>query len=49
MAGRKQAELNEVIVNARRMKNLLQMSLKCKCMTLEECGRLMARRGATKS
>jgi MerR family transcriptional regulator, redox-sensitive transcriptional activator SoxR len=45
MAGRKQAELDEVIVNARRMKNLLHMSLRCKCMTLEECGRLLVRRG----
>jgi MerR family redox-sensitive transcriptional activator SoxR len=49
MAGRKQQELDEVIANARRMKNLLHMSLKCKCVTLDECGRWLARRGAATS
>jgi MerR family redox-sensitive transcriptional activator SoxR len=48
MARRKQGELDEVIANARRMKNLLQAASKCKCLSLEECGRRLARRGAAK-
>jgi len=49
MARRKQGELDEVIANAHRMKNLLQVALKCKCLSLEECGRRLARRGAATS
>ncbi len=41
MAHRKQAELDTVIANARRMKSLLRSALRCECLTLEECGRLL--------
>jgi MerR family transcriptional regulator, redox-sensitive transcriptional activator SoxR len=43
MARRKQAELDQTIANARRMKNVLEMTLTCRCMTLDECGRRLTR------
>ena len=39
LARRKQEELDRVIEDARRMKNLLRLVARCKCLTLEECGR----------
>ena len=39
LAKRKQKELEQVIADAHRMEALLQLVLKCKCLTLEECGR----------
>ncbi len=41
IAHHKQAELDIVIANARRMKSLLRSALRCECMTLEECGRFL--------
>jgi MerR family redox-sensitive transcriptional activator SoxR len=49
MARRKRGELDEIIANAHAMRNLVQASLKCKCLTLEECGRQLTRRAAPKS
>jgi MerR family redox-sensitive transcriptional activator SoxR len=49
MAQRKQEELDRVIANARRMKKLLRLATKCKCVTLEECGRLLERGSAQAS
>ena len=43
MARRKQRELNGAIADAHRMKSLLRAALKCRCMTLDECGRRFAR------
>lgn len=43
LAMRKQKELDQVIADAHRMKALLQLVLKCKCLTLEECGRRLGR------
>jgi MerR family redox-sensitive transcriptional activator SoxR len=39
MAKRKQQELDGVVANAQRMKSLLRLVLRCKCVTFEECGR----------
>lgn len=39
MARRKEEELDRIIANARQMKTLLRLILKCECVTLEECGR----------
>jgi MerR family transcriptional regulator, redox-sensitive transcriptional activator SoxR len=39
LARRKQAELDATIANARRMKRLLEVALKCRCLNLDECGR----------
>src|SRR5262249_29941929 len=39
MAKRKEKELDQAIADARRMKNLLRWTLRCECVTLEECGR----------
>jgi DNA-binding transcriptional MerR regulator len=47
LATRKQAELDRIILSARRMKALLARTVRCKCVTLEECGRTL--RTATKA
>jgi MerR family redox-sensitive transcriptional activator SoxR len=39
MAQRKQVELDTLIATAQSMKSLLRAALRCKCVTLEECGR----------
>ena len=44
MAARKQAELDGLIVSARRMKALLARASGCTCVTLEECGRRLRAR-----
>jgi DNA-binding transcriptional MerR regulator len=47
LAAGKIAELDGAIARARVMQGLLQKALRCRCLTLEECGRRMlaARRG----
>jgi MerR family redox-sensitive transcriptional activator SoxR len=47
LALRKQGELDTIIENARQMKTLLQSITKCKCVTLEECGRRLRRHAVT--
>jgi len=43
-------ELETAIEQARRMQGLLRTALRCRCLTLEECGRrLSAKRGAPAS
>jgi MerR family transcriptional regulator, redox-sensitive transcriptional activator SoxR len=43
MAHLKQEELDRLIADARRMKSLLGLALKCRCVTLNECGRRLGR------
>jgi MerR family transcriptional regulator, redox-sensitive transcriptional activator SoxR len=40
MADRKQKELDLAIASARRMKRLLSLARECRCVTLEQCGKL---------
>lgn len=43
LAGRKIAELEDVVAQARRMQSLLAVALRCRCLTLERCGQVMMR------
>ena len=47
LARRKRAELDATIARARRMKRLLDRTLQCRCLDLDECGRRLRTRGAT--
>lgn len=43
LARAKVAELDEVVERARAMQSLLRSTLRCKCLTPEECGRRLAK------
>ena len=40
LAQRKIAEMDELIARAKKMKRLLQKSDRCKCLDLEDCGKI---------
>ena len=46
LAERKEAEIDALMANARRMKRLLRAALGCRCVTLEECGRWLRSRAS---
>ena len=46
LAQRKQKELEAIIDKAHRMRHLLEVVSKCKCITLEECGRRLRARSS---
>ena len=47
LARRKRAELDATIARARRMKRLLDRTLQCRCLDLDECGRKLRLRRTT--
>jgi MerR family redox-sensitive transcriptional activator SoxR len=44
LAQRKLAELDEMIVRAKQMRRLLRNADGCKCLSLEDCGRILLRK-----
>lgn len=48
LANRKIAELEGTVERARTMQSLLRSALRCKCLTPEQCGRLMRRARAAR-
>jgi MerR family redox-sensitive transcriptional activator SoxR len=49
LAQRKIAEMDELIVRAKKMKLLLQRADRCKCLDLEDCGKAFQRLTANRS
>lgn len=43
LAGRKIAEMDALIQHAQGVKLMLQAGLRCRCLTLEECGQALSR------
>src|SRR5262245_15571889 len=45
LAGRKLGELEQAAARIETMRSLLQLALRCDCLTLEQCGRRLGARG----